>query len=746
MSSLGAVAFVVIVGSLLFLAFRTPSSAVAAVLCMFGLDQLGQATIAPLRSYPALTNVLVGLMVLTSLGRIWKDVPSRLRLAPYAYVLAWALYAYAFMSIIWTPVPAAAMLKWTQAAPYVVLGVALAPVTVANAVDVLTTLRTILFVGGALVFSLLFFAEWGTRGLLLGSESLDSQTNPLALATLGGVVALSALFTPFPSPVPFMLIFRGAVVIGSVALIVRSASRGQLVALLLATIVTIPMRFKVSRARDFIAILAIAFVVATALYIAFSDYQTGGSDRWSSVQAIADASGRMEMAEALLRKWSESWITTIFGLGTSASFDPRIVGFYPHVVPAEILGEEGLIGFILYLSLTILCVAFAWTAVRRFRESGDFVGALSTLYAMFVFAFLQSLKEGNMLGNYESFMFCVLTFRISRAFPTDLDAATSRGLPDRKSQPHPPNLLSRAMNEIRARPRMPTTKFFALAIVLAMAPPIALAESCVRIFDSTSYLHKPDLREYGIQKATTVDILRWWQPAESKDELTHSNTPEKWARGITDASVVVLDIERWPTRDARIARTSTVPMLITLIQRLKAAGLSTPVGYYAIPPIRDYWRAVMAKTSREYLEWQMENDALEPVAKYVDAIFPSLYTFYGDEYIDGWKRYATANLAEARRLSNGKPVYAYLWPEYHNSNKKLAGQFIPGPFWAVQLETVATYADGFVIWGGWANGPREWDENAPWWTATKQFIAKHQRSCTSSHSAPKPPSDLQTAR
>ncbi|MBY0248303.1 MAG: hypothetical protein K2Q17_11615 [Nitrospiraceae bacterium] len=33
------------------------------------------------------------------------------------------------------------------------------------------------------------------------------------------------------------------------------------------------------------------------------------------------------------------------------------------------------------------------------------------------------------------------------------------------------------------------------------------------------------------------------------------------------------------------------------------------------------------------------------------------------------------------------------------------------------------YADGVVLWGGWAdNGPAMWDDEAGWWTVTKQFL------------------------
>jgi hypothetical protein len=280
----------------------------------------------------------------------------------------------------------------------------------------------------------------------------------------------------------------------------------------------------------------------------------------------------------------------------------------------------------------------------------------------------------------------------------------------------------------------------ACVAALSIFVPYHCKAKCIEIFDSTAYKNKPDMKAYGIRKAITADILKWWSPEESKDALTRSDGPERWAKGPIHGDIVVLDIEQWPTRDPKLTPAVTLPQMTELAQRLRSAKLHLPIGYYAVLPVRDYWRAVKGPESKEYIEWQRENDLLKPLAKEVDALFPSLYTFYDE--VDGWKRYARANLSEARRLSSGKPIYALLWPEYHNSNKKLAGQFVPGEYWAAELRTVAEMADGVIVWGGWNNGPRPWDENAPWWAATKTFIAEQTTACSSTR-IPKPPDNLE---
>jgi len=100
----------------------------------------------------------------------------------------------------------------------------------------------------------------------------------------------------------------------------------------------------------------------------------------------------------------------------------------------------------------------------------------------------------------------------------------------------------------------------------------------------------------------------------------------------------------------------------------------------------------------------------------VEVIFPSLYTFYNDQ--KSWDIYAKGMIEEARRYN--KPVYVFLWPEFHVSNRILKGKEIPAKFWRHQLELCRGLADGIVIWGGWQE---RWKEDAPWWIETKAFLA-----------------------
>jgi hypothetical protein len=263
-----------------------------------------------------------------------------------------------------------------------------------------------------------------------------------------------------------------------------------------------------------------------------------------------------------------------------------------------------------------------------------------------------------------------------------------------------------------------------ICLSAGIAVPAFGEESCKKIFDGTLYLGKPDLAKSGLQRAIVTDPLRWWKHGESLDELTRGDGPEDWVRSRVGGEVLALDNERWATAGSKAVVTATVQKLGAVVKRLKTAGFTKPIGYYGIPPNRDYWRAVKEPSSKEYKAWQAENDLLAPLMGDVDALFPSLYTFYDDAI--GWQKFAVANLNEARRVSRGKPVYAFLWPEYHDSNKKLQGKYLSAQFWTTELETSLQYADGVVIWGGWQ---QRWDDKAPWWLATKKVLAASPALC-----------------
>ena len=256
------------------------------------------------------------------------------------------------------------------------------------------------------------------------------------------------------------------------------------------------------------------------------------------------------------------------------------------------------------------------------------------------------------------------------------------------------------------------------------------------VFDGTLYKDKPSLDAYHVRSITVLYEARLFVANQSHAAMPSETIVRSLAYELRDSpEPVVLDIERWPLKGDGLTVQSTVGKFLAVLSWVKSEAPGVPFGVYGTVPVPDYWRAIRDPTSAEFQSWQQDNDRLEGISDRVDALFPSIYTFYTDR--QGWRTYAIAQIAEAKRKAKGKPVYAFLWPQYHESNRLLGLRPLDPDYWELQLNTVYQHADGVVIWGGWgANGPDSWNEEAPWWQVTKRFMRQLDTT------APAPPTGI----
>lgn len=126
-----------------------------------------------------------------------------------------------------------------------------------------------------------------------------------------------------------------------------------------------------------------------------------------------------------------------------------------------------------------------------------------------------------------------------------------------------------------------------------------------------------------------------------------------------------------------------------------------PVGIYGPQPFRrDYWGIAGKNAQQIDGTHARDADLWKSIDPFVDFSIASVYLFYEEP---GGVYYMASNIEEnvasTRRFGN-KPVYAYLWLRYHDSNKELAGQEVA----AYLAEAMAvlpffTGARGLVLWG-----------------------------------------------
>jgi len=248
-----------------------------------------------------------------------------------------------------------------------------------------------------------------------------------------------------------------------------------------------------------------------------------------------------------------------------------------------------------------------------------------------------------------------------------------------------------------------------------------------RIYDATLYANKPERIAPQVTPITVLYAAQIWRSKEARSKPpTRLSVLQATRRFDLDNPLVVLDIEVWPLRHAPLSEiTESVAKLAQTLQLYRDVAPSFNFGFYGIAPLRNYHCAQRDTKHPCYIEWRNNNARLRAIIQSVDALFPSLYTLDTDK--EGWVRYASTHISEARRLKPNLPVYVFLWPRYHDSNWLRKHTYIGDDYWRLQLETAREYADGVVIWGGWdfsANRRQEWNPEASWWRETLRWLSK----------------------
>lgn len=272
----------------------------------------------------------------------------------------------------------------------------------------------------------------------------------------------------------------------------------------------------------------------------------------------------------------------------------------------------------------------------------------------------------------------------------------------------------------------------AIALLLSIASFCGLAHGDPRTFEvyhSLGFTGMPTdvFKHHNVRQLTLYGQGHLWVKNDPYFPATNVAQLKKRAAESVESqsSLVALDIEHWELDPANMAVSKqSIAKYVQVAKTFRERAPGIRFGFYSQLPLRNYWDPVRRSKGLQsgYADWQAFNRAMQPVADEVEVILPSLYTFYKDE-MAGWRIYAEENLKEARQY--GKPVIVFLWPQYTpKTEAELAkSEYISYEFWKMQLETVYALADGVIIWSPKGTAPK-WQENAPWWRATKDFLAE----------------------
>lgn len=240
-----------------------------------------------------------------------------------------------------------------------------------------------------------------------------------------------------------------------------------------------------------------------------------------------------------------------------------------------------------------------------------------------------------------------------------------------------------------------------LATVLIAVPSFA-DHAPFALYDNMYYRGKPNTAPDGFVVSNILYEGLIWPHKVNYGALPDRREYEKLVRShVANPGPLVIDIEELPLHGTPDVARQHLETLSTLADWAHAAAPGKIIGYYG--------SNTLTRVAPADIEYAKE------LAKHVDAFFPPAYTFDDDRA--KWQQRMQDAVAEAHALDPAKPVYLYLWPQYHDNTPKQF-QFVDASFWTFQLETASHLSNGIVIW---SPGKFDWNDSTGWWTATERF-------------------------
>ncbi|WP_146533670.1 O-antigen ligase family protein [Rubripirellula reticaptiva] len=384
----------------IFLAYKSKERmgyALGLMWSMYAWEQLVQQGNAFLLQRGSLINI--GLTLLAILAILFAYPRGELRhfrfQPPHLCVIG--LLSLAVASSLWTISPKDTEEQLRLMAPYLFAFVLVCPFLAQNPRAIKDAINVTIYFGGLVLLGLLF-SKIGSRGVILTRVGgVNVEGNPLATASYAGIVAICTGFSVYNDRTnKALLLLKLAIVALALWTVVRSGSRGQMVALVVSTLLMLPLTARLAVRRSTIMpLLTIAIFCGAAIW-AIDHYDLSARWRWVSINGARE--GRFQMVIRLLEVWASGGpFTWIGGLGSSSSF--RIVGFYPHCVPPEVLAELGLVGFALLVMFVVGVTNRGLAFLKSTSIDPSTRLLIGTLFTMFFFDALLSLKQGSFLGS-----------------------------------------------------------------------------------------------------------------------------------------------------------------------------------------------------------------------------------------------------------------------------------------------------------------------------------------------------------
>lgn len=239
-----------------------------------------------------------------------------------------------------------------------------------------------------------------------------------------------------------------------------------------------------------------------------------------------------------------------------------------------------------------------------------------------------------------------------------------------------------------------------------------------KVFDETLYYPRRPARYPGFIPISGAYSGSLWSDFSAGHQDVDEHRVRQEAAKFPNGDTVFLDVEHWWPIEANTLKFKRI------VDLFHEVNPTLKVGYYGTVPWNAWYPGVTGDP-QQFANWRRQTNALELLADAVDFFAPNLYHMEGCSMED-WVKHATANMAEtkyARSLGDlNRPIYPFLIMTFQGGDAPCDDREFTYDEWMLQLSTLKKLgADGVIIWGT-PTGKDSWNESAPWWRATKDFI------------------------
>ena len=402
MTAFGLSIFVAYLLLFCFLTVKNSAYALLAIFCLFGLEQWGAIYSPFIAQNPEVLNFSVFALAVYA----WFKVPTgtSYTLLKNPVWIFWVLMIiWIMITSLWAPRDVQSLELFIYRLPYLFIAIYLAPTVIQRTEQLTKVLDAFTILGGLLVILFAFIPDWEGRGIVSQVDDSEEVSLPLALSLFSGYVILVTFIRITARPV--RIIWAVIVFVSGFVLISKTGSRGQFIFTLVALIFCLPAKWKYFSVNKAM-VYGITLLIAALSYSLVVFTENSVSSRMSFAERSTDA--RLDKIALVLEAWSSDTVSLIFGLGSSASYSNPLGGGYPHNVPLEILGELGIVGFLIFLAIVVTVLRYAFVKQYKFTRNDRTNTDFTAIFSCWFLAFLVSLKQGSLISSPDLFMFSIL--------------------------------------------------------------------------------------------------------------------------------------------------------------------------------------------------------------------------------------------------------------------------------------------------------------------------------------------------